>query len=266
VFNLAEGLREENRESRVPAICERLGIPYTGSGPLTLDLCLDKSRAKEVLIRHDIPTPRYQVFRSPEEGLDAGLRFPLIVKLLHEGSSMGLSDDSVVADEAALRRQVKHLLHAYGEPALVEEFIVGREFTVGVLGNDPPRVLPIIEIIFDQPWGIVLISPAGSALAFFPQADQTPRHHSVCPAEVDAALARRIEQTAVRAFQALGCRDWCRMEMRLGSDGTLHVLELNPIAGIGPTYWISRAARVAGQSYEAFMNEILGYALERQSL
>jgi len=201
-----------------------------------------------------------------EQGIQHPRRQVLAVVLLYEGSSMGLLDDSVVADEAALHRQVQHLLHAYGEPALVEEFIVGREFTVGILGNAPPWVLPIIEIIFDQPWGIVTICPAGSSVAFFPQADPTPRHHSVCPAEVDTALARRIEQTALRAFQALGCRDWCRMEMRLGPDGTLHVLELNPIAGIGPTYWISRAAQTAGLSYEAFVNEILGYALEHQSL
>jgi D-alanine-D-alanine ligase len=154
----------------------------------------------------------------------------------------------------------------------VEEFIVGREFTVGVLGNGRPRVLPIIEVLFATPWGIVLFSPDDPVRPLIQQTKGTgfraekASHRSVCPAEVSVELAHQIEQTALRAFQALGCRDWCRMEMRLGPDDTLYVLELNPIAGIDPSYWFPRAARAAGLSYEAFVNELLGYALERQTL
>ena len=272
VFNIAEGIRGESRESHVPAICEMLGLPYTGSGPLTLALCLDKARAKEILTYHHIPTPPFQIFRSPEEELDSQLRFPLIVKLLHEGSSMGLSDYSVVDDEAALKRQVEHLLQTYHQPAMVEKFIEGREFTVGVLGNENPRVLPIIEIIFSKPRGIVLFAPDDPVKPLIQQergADvQFPKtsHYAVCPADTSEELAHQIEQTALKAFRALGCRDWCRMEMRLGQDGRLYVLELNPIAGIDPSYWLPKAAKVAGLSYEALVNEILDCALERAGL
>jgi D-alanine-D-alanine ligase len=271
VFNVAEGIRGESRESHAPAVCEMLGLPYTGSGPLTLALCLNKSRAKEILAYYCIPTPSFQVFHSLEEQLDPGLRFPLIVKLLHEGSSMGLSENSIVDDEVALKRQVGYLLEIYRQPTIVEVFIEGREFTVGVLGNETPRTLPIIELVFDRPRGIVLFVPDDPVKPLIwreRNADlQFSQHHrAVCPADVSEELACRIEQTALRAFRALGCRDWCRMEMRLGDDGTLYVLELNPIAGIDPSYWLPRAAQAAGLSYEAFVNEILGYALERAGI
>jgi D-alanine-D-alanine ligase len=272
VFNIAEGIRGESRESHVPAICEMLGLPYTGSGPLTLALCLDKARAKEILTYYHIPTPPFQVFRSPEEELDSQLRFPLIVKLLHEGSSMGLSENSVVDDEVALKRQLRYLLQMYQQPVVVERFIEGREFTVGVLGNENPRVLPIIEMIFSKPRGIVLFAPDDPVKPLIQQERgpdvQFPEtiHYPVCPADTGEELEHQIEQTALKAFRALGCRDWCRMEMRLGHDGTLYVLELNPIAGIDPNYWLPKAAKAAGLSYELLVNEILDCALERTGL
>ncbi|MDX9953154.1 MAG: D-alanine--D-alanine ligase [Anaerolineae bacterium] len=269
VFNIAEGLRGESREAHVPAICEMLGIPYTGSGPLSLATCLNKARTKEVLLHHGIPTARFQVLASAEAPLSEDLHYPLIVKLLHEGSSMGLSEASVVDDEAALRAQCAYLIETYGEPVLVEEFIEGREFTIGLLGNDPPEVLPIIEVIFDSPRGIVLfeVDPEvavkmDSAQIDYSQLPYLP-HHSKCPAPVDAELQARIEAQAARTFTVLGCRDWGRMEMRLGPDGELYVLELNPIAGIDPSYWLPWAAEVAGYSYADFVNAILDHARRR---
>lgn len=269
VFNIAEGLRGESREAHVPAICEMLGLPYTGSGPLTLALCLDKARTKEVLLHHGISTPRFQVLSSPAEPVCATLRYPLIVKLLHEGSSMGLSEASVVDDEVALRQQAAYVMEAYQQPVLVEEFIQGRGFTIGLLGNTPPQVLPITEVLFDTPRGIVLFEPdpavakmmqeQGIDFSRIPHMD----HYAICPAKVDADLQTRIEERARRAFTALGCRDWCRLEMRLGPDEELYVLELNPIAGIDPSYWLPAAAEVAGLSYVDFVNAILNHALRR---
>jgi len=267
VFNIAEGRHGESRESYVPTVCETLGLPYTGSGPLTLALCLNKARAKEILLHYGIPTPRFQVMERADAPLDPALRFPLIAKLLQEGSSMGLSENSVVDDEAALRRQVAHLIDAYHEPALVEEFIEGREFTIGILGNHPPRPLPITEVVFSQPRGIVLFDPDPEVVARFPELwgnyTQKTTHRGVCPAPVSPELQAAIEETALRAYQALGCRDWCRMEMRLDAEGTLYVLELNPIAGIDASYWFARSAEVAGESYQEFVNEILDHALAR---
>ena len=272
VFNIAEGIRGESRESHVPAICEMLGLPYIGSGPLTLALCLNKARAKEILSYYHILTPPFQVLRSPEDKLDSNLHFPLIAKLLHEGSSMGLSEHSIVEDEVSLKQQVEYLVKTYHQPALVEEFIEGREFTVGVLGNECARVLPIIEVVFTKPRGIVLFNPDNPVIPLIRRVRgdsvQLPNvHHcAVCPADTSEELAHQITQTALRAFGVLGCRDWCRMEMRLGHDGTLYVLELNPIAGIDPSYWLPKAAEVAGLSYEDLVNEILDCALVRAGL
>ncbi len=267
VFNIAEGRHGESRESYVPTICEMLGLPYTGSGPLTLALCLNKARAKEILLHYGIPTPCFQVMDHPDAPLDPALRFPLIAKLLQEGSSIGLSENSVVDDEAALRRQVAYLIDTYDESVLVEEFIEGREFTIGILGNHPPRPLPITEVIFSQPRGIVLFEPDAAVIARFPElwSNFTPKipHQSICPANVTPDLQAAIEQTALRAYQALGCRDWCRMEMRQDAEGTLYVLELNPIAGIDASYWFAQSAEVAGETHQEFVNEILNHALAR---
>lgn len=267
VFNIAEGRHGESRESYIPVVCEMLRLPYTGSGPLTLALCLNKARAKEILLHYGIPTPRFQVMEHPDAPLDPELRFPLIAKLLEEGSSIGLSENSVVDDETALRRQVAYLIDTYHEPALVEEFIEGREFTIGILGNRPPHPLPITEVVFSQPRGIVLFEPDPAVIARFPElwggfTLKIP-HQSICPANVTPELQAAIEQTALRAYQALGCRDWCRMEMRLDAAGALYVLELNPIAGIDASYWFARSAEVAGETYQEFVNEILNHALAR---
>jgi len=267
VFNIAEGIGGESRESHVPAICEFLGIPYTGSGVLTTALCLDKPRTKEILAHHGLATPAYRVVTRPAGG-SAGLRFPLIVKLAHEGSSMGLTPESVVDDAASLDRQIARLVETYHGPVLVEEFISGREFTVGVLGNEELSILPIVEIVFSHPRGINLFQPDDALLEMLADArkerPQYPRlHEAVCPALVDAALADRIRDTAARAYRALDCRDWCRMEMRLGQDGALYVLELNPIAGIDPTYLLPRAAAAAGWSFADLINRILDLALAR---
>jgi D-alanine-D-alanine ligase-like ATP-grasp enzyme len=267
VFNIAEGVRGESRESQVPAICEFLGIPYTGSGVLTTALCLNKARAKQVLAQHGLSTPAYTVMTGPAHG-SLTLRFPLIVKLLHEGSSMGLTLDSVVDDLATLNRQVIRLVSTYRQPALVEEFIDGREFTVAVLGNETVTILPIVEIEFSHPRGINLFQPDDPLLAMLTLEERerlaiARLHEARCPAALDLKLDQRIRETAERAYRALDCRDWCRMEMRLGRDGKLYLLELNPIAGIDPSYLLPRAAAAAGWSYARLINEILNHALER---
>src|SRR5262249_27122478 len=137
VFNIAEGVSHQDgvgggasRESLVSAVCELLGLPYTGSGVLSTALCLDKPRTKQILVASGIPTPRFQVFEDATETLAPDLRFPLIAKLAREGSSMGLSQASIVDDESALRALIAKLIHVYRQPILVEEFIEGREFTV----------------------------------------------------------------------------------------------------------------------------------------
>lgn len=278
VFNVAEGrIGAESRESYVPAVCEALAVPYTGSGPLTLALALDKARTKEVLAWRGIATASWQVFASPDEPLAPALRFPLIVKLLHEGSSMGLEPASVVDEECALRAQVARLVSTYREPALVEEFIDGREFSVGLIGNfgaGAPRVMPMIEIVHTKPRSVVLFDPLPPVIDALiapgrPQSEVAPyrdaarySYQPICPAPLDPALERRLHDTALATFRALGCRDFCRMELRL-RDGVPYVLDVNPIAGIGPGYWFPMMAAAAGHDYRAFIDLIVNAALER---
>jgi D-alanine-D-alanine ligase len=271
VFNIAEGLRGESRESVVPAMCEFLGIPYTGSGVLTTALCLDKARTKEVLVQHRIGTPRWQVFQRADDDLDDNMRFPMFVKPLHEGSSIGVSPASIVDDPASLRERVQFIVETYEQPALVERYVDGREFTVGLLGNETLEVLPIAELVFDERRGINLFDPDEPVAKMADEAGAplpaTPiRHTTVCPADIDTMLAERVRETARRAFRALGCRDWCRMDMRCGRDGELYVLDVNPIAGIDPSYLFPREAREAGYSYEQLINRIVDLALERSGV
>jgi len=272
VFNIAEGFRGESRESHVPVICEMLGIPYTGSGPLTLAICLNKARTKEILNNYNIPTAKHQVFKTPEDIIDTTLRFPLIVKLLHEGSSMGLDDKkSIVESEGDLRKRVKYLMSTYEEHVIVEEFLPGREFTIPVLGNEDPVVLPIIEIIFVKGQRINMFMPDDPVIPLIQEVKkgielEDTSNKSVCPAQVSEELEEKLKQTAISAFKALDVRDWCRMEIRMDSAGVPNVLEVNPIAGIDPTYWLPKSARAAGISYEKLVNMILDYALERYGI
>src|SRR3989304_10393236 len=147
VFNMAEGLWGESREAQIPAMLEMLRIPYTGSNPLTLGLCLNKARAKEVLAYYGIPTARFMVAAKPSLEIEKYLSFPMIVKPLFEGSSKGIKNDSIVKTSAELRNKVTSVLGEYAQPALVEEYLSGREFTVALIGNgERLNVLPIVEI------------------------------------------------------------------------------------------------------------------------
>ena len=147
-FNIAEGFEGEDREARVPALLELLGLPYTGSGVLPLVLALDKAKSKQIFRCAGVPTPNFQLFRHPDETLDARLKYPLIVKPNREGSAKGISSTSVVQQENALRLQVRHVLEQYRQEALVEEYIEGLELTVGILGEE--NVLPVLEIDFSE--------------------------------------------------------------------------------------------------------------------
>ncbi|MEM3693088.1 MAG: ATP-grasp domain-containing protein [Candidatus Bathyarchaeia archaeon] len=269
VFNIAEGLRGESRESHIPAILEMLGIPYTGSGPLTLAIALDKGLTHQVLSAHGVPSPYFQVFESPEERLEEGLRLPAVVKPLAEGSSKGIRSDSLVKDEESLRKRVSWVLRTYRQPAIVEEFLPGREFTVGIIGNDKPIVLPIIEILFEN-------LPKDASPLYSYEAKwiwdlpESPLDIHRCPAEVSEELRKEIEAIALRAFKALKCRDLCRIDIRLDGYGKPRVLEVNPLPGLIPDpkahSCLPEAARAAGFEYDQLICTILWHAIERYGL
>lgn len=269
VFNIAEGFAGPNRESHIPTLCEILGLRYTGSDPLTLGLCLDKARAKEILAYHRLPTPRFLVFdaaRDPRSRLDDA-PLPAIVKPLREGSSMGIRNDSLVKTRAALCRRAVEIGRRYRQPVLVEQFLPGREFTLGVLGNAPAyRFLPLCEINHAAlPRGANPIYGYEAKWLWDDPANPLPM--LICPARVSPALARAIRRLAARALTVLRVRDWCRLDLRLDAAGRPHLLELNPLPGILPDpkehSALPTAARAAGLSYKALIRQVAMAALRR---
>jgi D-alanine-D-alanine ligase len=267
VFNIAEGLHGVSREAQIPAMLEMLGIPYLGSDPLTLALCLDKARAKEVLAHHHVPTAGFSVVTSMEELDDLRVRFPSIVKPLHEGSSKGIYNSCVVRTTDELAREIETVLGVYAQPALVEEFLPGREFTVALLGNgNDVHVLPIVEIRFDAlPEGM---NPIYSYEAkWIWDTTEKPLEIFDCPAKIPENLRKEIEQICAKTYRILRCRDWSRIDVRLDRSGKPHILEINPLPGILPkpedNSCFPKAARAAGMSYNQLMNRVLDIALRR---
>ncbi|HRZ86523.1 MAG TPA: D-alanine--D-alanine ligase [bacterium] len=266
VFNIAEGAGGPHREACIPAMLEMLAIPYTGSDPTTLGICLDKGRTKEALQYHRIPTPAFELLESAD-ACDRWRSFPAIVKPLWEGSSKGVRNSSFVATPDELRLETERIVEAYRQPAIVEAFLSGREFTVAVIGNGAgARALPAVEISFDSlpPMAHKIYSYEAKWVWDVPG---KPLDIFSCPAQVDAQLGRRIAQTALDAFRALRCRDWCRIDIRLDDDCAPNIIELNPLPGILPkpedNSCFPKAARAAGMDYAALINTVLNTALQR---
>ncbi len=273
VFNMAEGISGESRESQLPAMMEMLGIPYTGSAPLTLGLCLNKARTKELLSRYSIPTPKFAVIGDREDAdvdLTRYLAFPMIVKPLYEGSSKGIRQDSVVYNSDELRAKVLSVKEVYSQPVLVEEYLGGREFTVAVLGNGGDlRVLPIVEINYSS-------LPEGATRIYSYEAKwildrpEAPLDIFTCPADVSEGLKGALDKLAADACRVLDVKDWCRIDIRCNSIGAPHVLELNPLPGIlkGPecNSCFPKAARAAEMTFTELVNSVIDIAGERYGI
>lgn len=272
VFNIAEGFNGVNREAHVPAICEFYGIPYSGSDPFTLTLCLDKARTKETLAFHGIPTPKFAVVEKLADlyRLAAKLAFPLFVKPVHEGSSKGITDSNLCRDRDQLFRQTEFLLENYHQAVLVEEFLPGKEFTCAVLGNgDEATVLPIVGMNFETlPEGALPIYSYDAKFVW--DRPEKPLEIFECPARITSELQASIERVTLGAFRVLGCRDWARIDVRLDANGEPNVLEVNPLPGILPdpaeNSCLPKAARAAGIGYDELIQSCLKYAAARQGV
>ena len=258
VFNIAEGISGRNREAQVPSLCELLGVPYTGSDSATLSICLDKGLTKKILLQQQISTPNFQIFITGRERLQRNLRFPVIVKPNQEGSSKGIGDKSVCDTEEQLRAAVRAIIESYEQPALVEEYIPGREFTVGVLGEKRPRILPPMEIVFLDK------TEERPVYDFAVKQDWKKQVEYVCPARVTPAELRAIERIARDTFVVLDCRDVARVDLRLNDQGELFVLEVNPLPGLTPGFSdLVMIAKAAGIDYTELIGEILSGGIKR---
>ncbi len=261
IFNLCEHLQgDSHRDGEIAQRMTDWGIPFTGAAVATLANCLVKSRAKAMLQAAGVPTARYQVFTRPDEPMQVPL--PAFVKPLAEDASIGIDRDSVAHDEPSLRRRVEYILDAYREPALVEEFVDGREFNVGLWGNGRLYTLPLAELDYCD-W----CDPYRRFLHFDakwnPDAPEYQTMYVRCPASVDDTLADRLGKVARQAYRVMGCRDYARVDMRL-HQGAPFVLEVNPNPCLAPDAGFTNAARVAGYDYPAMVSRIVRWAWGRR--
>jgi len=269
-FNIAEGLNGANRESQIPAMLDMLQIPYTGSDALTLGICLDKARSKEILSYHKIPNAKFLLADKPEEIPINNFTYPLIVKPVSEGSSKGIFSSSFVNSYNDLNDETLKVINQYNQPALVEEFLPGREFTVAIIGNDKnAKVLPIIEINYEKfPAGIIpLYSYEAKWILDTKESDFNVFE---CPAKIDDKLAKEIRNTALKAYKVLNCKDWSRVDLRLDKNNIPNIIEINPLPGILPDQnensSFPKAARAAGMDYNQMIQSVLFAAAERYNL
>ena len=250
VFNMAYGIQGRNRYTHVPAMLEMLGIPYVGSSPAAHAVVQDKGMTKIILQKHGIPTALFWTFTSPDDTFD-DLTFPVIVKPKMESTSMGRQ---VVNNWKDLRLAVAEQMQKYSQDILVEQFIAGREFAVGVIGNGShAEVLPIVEFDFGgDPNRIQTLSDKISHPV-----------EKICPANLSSHQEESIRKICLKSFRQLGLNDFCRVDLRMDENNNLYVLELNSMASLVPTGSFVKAASVAGYSYDSMINRILEIAAVR---
>lgn len=263
VFNLIEGFGGLSAGATwITALLELTGVPITGSPSSALALCQSKARAKALLQGFGLPTAPFQVVAPDEAVPDWDWRGPVIVKPDEEDGSLGIDQGSVVNDAWALRERVDRLRDCYGGSVLIESYVPGPEFNVGVLGLPELESLPVAEIVYETmngSWPILTYAAkwnAGSAedLASRPR----------CPAQIDRALSERLKKLACAACRATNCRDYARVDVRLDARGEPMILEVNPNPDIGPGAGWARALRASGRDYEATLDAIARQALNRR--
>jgi D-alanine-D-alanine ligase len=264
VFNLTEGFgRSAALDYAVTSILEMFKLPYTGSPPAGLILARDKALTKKILAFHGIRFPHFMVYpRGAVAQRSSDLRFPLIVKPLDEDASVGIAQASVVKDDDALHERVMFLHEKLDRDAIVEEFIAGRELYIGVLGNDPPRALAPVEMLFDnQP------SEEGRIATFKAKWSAKYRTNkgirNVIAKDIPPELAERLSSVAVRAYKALRLRDYGRVDVRLAPDDEIYVVEANPNPFIAKGEDLADAALDAGLEFPDLIESIVELAMPR---
>lgn len=259
VFNICEGLYGRNREAQVPSVLEAYNIPYTFSDPLTLALCLDKAMAKRVVRDAGIPTPDFFIVNSINDLEDIqgfNVKFPLFVKPISEGASKGVDPESIVNGVDELKRRCTKLLMKYNQPVLVETYLSGREFTVGVLGTGKAsRAIGVLEV--------KLLENAEPQVYSFMNKEFCEERVKYMLAE-DRNIIKEASDIALNAYNTFGCRDSGRVDIKADSDGRLYFLEINPLAGLHPTHSdLPIICSKVGITYKELISEIIKSVLER---
>jgi len=265
VFNFAEGIYGKDREAQLPAMLEMLQLPYTGSSPLTHALALHKAKTKEILQAYNIPVLGHQIFKTGKEKLNDKFEFPVIVKPNSQGSSAGITNKSIVVNEEQLRSQVKTIVKVFKQEALVEPYLTGREFSIGMIGN-PPKILPAIESDHDSlPDNLSKLDSLEVKWYF---EEESKNEHLICPAKITPKFKKQLENICLAVWKALDVHDWCRIDIRCDSNDNPYVLEINMPVGLLPpevstTSYLPLAARKAGIDYEELLKIIINSAIKR---
>ena len=249
-LNLAYGIQGFARYTHVPGILEMIGIPYVGSGPLAHSLSLDKVVAKILFKQNGLPTPDFAVLETPDFPAP-DLNYPLIVKPKSGADSFGLK---VVHNESELREAANIIFEEYAEPVLAECYIEGREINIGLIGN-PPEAFPPVELDFGDGPHVYSNDDKGG------RSGRTVKY--VCPAELDEETTRKAQEIACKAFTTLQCNDCARVDMRIGEDGSLYLLELNSLPSLGYRGSFVVGAQHAGLDFGALLNRLLDSATQR---
>jgi D-alanine-D-alanine ligase len=261
IFNNCDGFDGSNQAaSLVARLLEDKGFIHTGASAEAVELCINKPQAKVKLTRFNIPTPLFQVFLDPED--EFHINFPVIVKPAVEDGSIGISLKSVVSSENQLRHQVKLVLDTYDEPVLVEEFIIGRELAVAMLGNDPIETLPVTEDDYSR-----IKNPLKRLLTYESKWDETSRYYTLIPSKTPADLSPHelslVQETAKNSFRAVGLRDFGRVDIRL-RDGIPYVIDINEVPDLALDAGFWNSAKVAGLTYPQMVDRIVKNALKRE--
>ena len=264
IFNLCESVgNDATHEMHVAGIYELMGIPYTGSNAFTLGIALNKVLVKEILYCNGLPTPRFQLFKSPVRiTLDESMAYPLIVKPSREDASIGIEPSSIVSNMGELRKRVRYVIEEYDQPALVEEYIDGRELNVAIMGNRKPVVFPISEIdmsTLPKRYPRIITYNA----KWMKGTEEYEHTKGVCPALLPPALETQLKEMAMEAYRLLGCRDYARVDFRLSKDHQPYILEVNPNPDISDDAGFARSAGASGYGFEELVGKIVECALER---
>ncbi len=265
-LNTCEGFQGDSREAQVPALLEMIGnIRYTGPGPLAAAVTQDKPTTKQVLHYYGLPTPIFQVFSSPADAIRPDLHFPLFVKPKHEGTGMGVKADSIVHNRKELRARVASVIKAYGQPALVETYIDGKDITCGLTGNgEDVHFFPITEVDFSG-----YPPELGAIYGSLHKVEYDDQYRNKCPAPLDdyrPGLSDQIRELTLQVFLQTGCRDYARVDFRLDADYNPYVLEINGFPGIAPNSDLTLMARAEGLTHADLVNMVLNAGLKRYGM
>ncbi len=260
VFNIAEGHRGRNRESQIPNILEMFNIPFSGADALTLGVTLDKAVAKKCWVADGVPTGKFfeASLRDDLKTLNT-IGYPLIVKTSQEGTSKGITKNSRVENLEQLQKEVEKICNVYKQPALCEQFIKGTEFTVAVIGNEEPLALPVVQ------YAVGGNTNMGNEFYSYEHIMAKSVQY-ICPAQIDASVAKKLQEVAIAAYKSIECRDLGRVDFRVDDAGNPYVLEINPLPNLSPSEVFPMCAKAHGLTYNQLINKILDCALNRYGL